>query len=201
MSEGAIIGKIIISKILEMHLKKYLFFIEKTINEFQEPFFSSSEADSGKLILARITIKGKTPRFTISDKRLKVVYPIPNIADDKMICSLKWINTRNAFSLHILKGLLDYQKKFWLSGKETDLKPLALKQFLSLYPMPYLDPSRLSRLISNLLVIHPGNQVITLKNLFLSKKNTMPALSGKWLIIMKMPLKTGIFNASWNKKE
>jgi len=83
---------------------------------------------------------------------------------------LKWVNTRNAFSFHILKSLLHYQKKYWLSGKKVDLKPLTLKQFLSLYPHQYLDQTRLSRLIPNLLVISLQNQVINLRTLFISKK-------------------------------
>ncbi len=108
--------------------------------------------------------------FEISDKRLENIYSTENCTEDKIICSLKWINTRNQFSLHILKNLLHYQSKYWLSGKETDLRPLTLKQFLSLYPLQYLDQTRLSRLISNLSVISPQDQVVNLKRLFISKK-------------------------------
>ena len=132
-------------------------------------------------------------RFEVSDDRLVNIYSTENCtpldslpraivniqrgkhltgySENKIICSLKWINTRNKFSLHILNSLLDYQSKYWFSGKEADLKPLSLKQFLSLYPLQYLDQTRLSRLISNLSVINPQNQLINLRSLFISKKN------------------------------
>ncbi len=115
-------------------------------------------------------IKDGTLCFKVSDKRLENIYSTQNCTENKIICSLKWINTRNKFSLHILKSLFRYQSKYWFSGKETDLKPLTLKQFLSLYPLKYLDQTRLSRLISNLLVMNPQNRVINLKSLFISKK-------------------------------
>lgn len=123
-----------------------------------------------KLFYARIMIKNKTLCFEISDKRLQTIYSTENYTENKKICSLKWINTRNRFSLHILRSLVDYQGKYWFSGKETDLKPLTFKRFLSLYPLQYLDQTRLSRLIPNLPVINPQNQLISLKSLFISEK-------------------------------
>jgi len=108
--------------------------------------------------------------FEVLDKRLAGVYSTHGLSENKAICSLKWINTRNAFSLHILRSLLDYQSKYWFSGKETDITPLTLRKSLSLYPMQYLEQTRLSRLISNLSVMNPQNQVINLKSLFISKK-------------------------------
>lgn len=115
-------------------------------------------------------IKNNIPYFEVSDKRLEEIYLTKDYMDDKMICSLRWINTRNEFSSHILKSLLHYQVRYWFSGEEKDLKPLALKQFLSLYPAKYLDESRLSRLIPNLGVYNPQNQFINLRSLFMSKK-------------------------------
>ena len=115
-------------------------------------------------------IKDRTLYFGVSDKRLEKIYSTENFTEDKTICSLKWINTRNVFSLHILKSLLDYQNKYWFSGKEIDLKPLSLEQFLSLYSLQYLDKSRLSRLIPRLSVMNHQNHVINLRSLFISKK-------------------------------
>lgn len=108
--------------------------------------------------------------FEVSDKRLASIYSTHRLSENKAICSLKWINTRNEFSLHILESLLQYQRKYFFSDKDIDLKPLTFKQFLSLYPMQYLEQTRLSRLISNLSVMNPQNQVINLKNLFISMK-------------------------------
>ena len=108
--------------------------------------------------------------FVVSDKRLAKRYATDNHTTDKVVCSLNWINTRNAFSLHILKSLLRYQRTYWFSGDEADLRPLTLKEFLSLYPLRYLDRSRLSRLVAQLLVVTPQDEIISLRNLFLSRK-------------------------------
>lgn len=163
------IAKIIFSKVLEMPLGKYLAYIEKTTNGFTKPF-STHEHIKKKLFYAKAMTKDGTLCFELSDKRLGTIYSIENCTKNKTICSLKWINTRNKFSLHILKSLLDYQRKYWFSDKKVDLKPLKLKQFLSLYPLQYLDQSRLSRLIANLSVMNPQNQTIGLRGLFISKK-------------------------------
>lgn len=170
------IGKIIFTKVLEIPPPKYLAYIEKTTKGLTEPivtheFVNSKNAVQKKLFYAKIMVKDGTLHFEIPDKRLKSIYSTQNCTEDKIICSLKWINTRNRFSLHILKSLLHYQSKYWSSGREADLKPLTLKQFLSLYPLQYLDQTRLSRLISNLLVMNPQSQLINIRNLFISKKS------------------------------
>jgi len=166
------IGKIIFSKVLEMPLVKYFSYIEKTTKEIPMPFLQGNEFVKKKLFYAKIRINPHKSglRFEISDERLVNIYSTENCTENKIICSLKWINTRNEFSLHILKSLLDYQSEYWFYGKETDLKPLTLKKFLSLYPLQYLDQTRFSRLITNLSVINPQNQLINLRSLFISKK-------------------------------
>ncbi len=174
-----------------MPLIKYLAFIEKTTNGLTKPF-STNESAKKKLPYAEIMIKDATLCFKVSDNRLVKAYPTQNCTplesipldsrhltaqehltgctDKKIICSLKWVNTRNKFSSHILKNLLHFQSKYWFSGKKSYLKLLSFKKFLSLYPFQYLDQTRLSRLISNLKVLNPQNQVINLKNLFISEK-------------------------------
>jgi len=113
----------------------------------------------------------------------------PVNTNNKTVCSLKWINTRNRFSLHILKSLIHYQSEFWFSGKERDLKPLTLKQFLLLYPLQFLDQSRLSRLISNLSVMSPHNQIIKLSDLFISKRKRNSLLIKEIITNNESPLK------------
>ncbi len=152
-----------------MRLARYLIYIEKTTKERPTPFLAH-EFIFKKLFYAKIRIKDDKLGLEVSDDRLVNFYSTENCTENKIICSLKWINTRNEFSFHILKSLLDYQRKYWFSGKDADLKPLTLKQFLSLYPMQYLDQTRLSRLISNLLVMNHQNQLINLRSLFISKK-------------------------------
>jgi len=164
------VGKIILSKVLEMPLKRYLAFIEKTMNGTSQPP-AACEPLKEKMVYAKTTMKDGVPYFMVSDLRLQKTFPVNQNTDEKTICSIKWINTRNKFSLHILRSLLHYQREYWISGKETDLKPLTCRRFLSFYPLENLDPSRLSRLVSTLLVITPQNQNISLRSLFISKKH------------------------------
>lgn len=163
------IGKTIFSKVLEMPLRKYLIYIQKSTRGLIKSF-STHEFSHKKIFYAKVMVRNNNLCFEVSDNRLENIYPTQNYTEDKIICSLNWINTRNRFSLHILKSLLDYQSEYWFSGKDTDLKSLTLKEFLSLYPLPHFDQSRLSRLISNLSVINPQNQLINLKCLFISTR-------------------------------
>jgi len=163
------LSKIIFSNVLEMPLRKYLATIEKTVNELSTPF-STHHNEEKELFYARVMIKDGTLCFKVSDKRLETIYSVDNCTDNKTVCSLKWINTRNRFSLHILKSLFDYQRKYWFSGKKRDIKPLTLRQFLFLYPLQYLEESRLSRLLQNLSVKSPQDQIFNLRSLFISKK-------------------------------
>ncbi|MCG2716150.1 MAG: hypothetical protein L6422_07675 [Candidatus Marinimicrobia bacterium] len=171
-------------------MEKYLTFIEKTIKQSSA---RRGGIDKKDLFYAEIKINSlhsemvgdkSALSYEFSDDRFTNIYPIyqgrqatgraepagPEQTDNKMICSLNWINTRNKFSRHILESLLDYQSKYWFSGKESDIKPLSFEKFLSLYPLQYLDSSRLSRLILNLSALNPQNRIINLKSLFRSKK-------------------------------
>jgi hypothetical protein len=165
------IGKIIFAKVLEMPLIKYLAYIEKTTNGLTISFSTHGFVEK-KLLYAKVVTKDGTLCFDVSDKRLETIYPTETHTENKIICSLKWTNTRNKFSLHILKSLLDYQHKYWFSGKEVHLSPLTIGRFLSLYPLQYLDQSRFSRLITNLSVMNPQNQLTNLRSLFISKKTS-----------------------------
>ncbi len=177
---------------------KYLNFIEKTIK--QRSFQNSRIEKRGLYfakIKINPTYSGKIGGklgliFKVPDDRLINIYStedffmlnsksyriediplgknLTELNKNKIVCSLNWINTRNKFSLHILESLLDFQRKYWLSGKEIDIKPLTFAKFLSLYPFQYLDKSRLSRLIKNLPVINPQNRLINLRSLFRSKR-------------------------------
>ena len=147
---------------------QYLAFIEKTINKTQNT--ASADEFRKTIYYAKIMIRDGNLQFEISDKLLANIYSTKGLFDNKTICSLKWLNTRNEFSAHILESLLHYQRKYWYSGRDADLKPLTLKQFLSLYPLQYLEQTRLSRLIMNLSVTNCQNQLINLKSLFISKK-------------------------------
>lgn len=170
-----------------MPLVKYLNFIKITTKQRSSRNFG---IDKNKIFYSKIRVNQTNSEniwdkpalsFEILDNRLINIYSTENCTlldsknltgcnEDKIVCSLNWINTRNKFSLHILERLLDYQSKYWFSGKEADIKPLTFEKFLSLYPFRYLDKSRLSRLITNLSVINPQNRLINLRSLFRSKR-------------------------------
>ncbi len=152
-----------------MTLGKYLIYIERVTHEAPKALHAQ-DIHTRRPVYGNITIQHGKLCFRVSDKRLLNIYSIHYITTDKIVCSLKWINTRNTFGLHIMKSLLHYQRRFWLTGKKVHMQPLTIKQFLSLYPLQYLDQSRLSRLAPKLFVLTPANEVINLKNLFLSPK-------------------------------
>lgn len=124
-----------------------------------------------KLTYARIIQNNGKLTFTIPDSRLGNNIPIVNKeTHNNGIVALKWINTRNTFSKHVLRCLLHYQSEYWYTGKDADLKPFTLKQFLLLYPLEHLDQSRLSRLLPTLIVETPQGKIISLRELLPTKK-------------------------------
>lgn len=164
---GSTIAKITLAKILAMPIGKYIRFIERKTNE------SSSQKGTNRhnkrlTVYAKVVQKNNRLELEITDKRLVRRYSIRATTGKAVV--LKMINTRNALMEHVVRGLLDCQREFWKSGKESDIKPLTFKQFLSRFPHSYLDESRLSRLISNLtLQAHHGKTVI-IRSLFISKR-------------------------------
>lgn len=183
MNSGKI-GKIVLSKVLGMPLEKYVAYIDKKTHQHihhiptqiqaalrEQGQQRSTLVSNKKVVYAKVCLRDGKLALTILDPRLKNIIPLEHSMNhDNGVVALKWINTRNEFSKHILRSLLDYQQVFWRSGREIDLKPLTLKQFLLLYPCNYLDQSRLSRLLSNLPVKAPHGEIICLRHLFLSNK-------------------------------
>lgn len=163
------IARIIFSRILQLSLEKYLSYIVKVAKGVNNNV-EAGKSTQTKLIYARVIRKGRELAFDIPDSLLANDFPTEGVVDDRTVIAYKWINTRNRFSIHILRSLLDYQRDFWFSSRESDLVPLTFKQFMSLYPHQYLDQSRLSRLAPNLFVKMPQQEVINLGHLFLSKK-------------------------------
>lgn len=163
------VGMIIFSKILQMPLGKYLTFIEMATNG-QGSAPPRQELAEKKIIYANLRVSDGAIIPEIPDERLWRRYSLDRNCDRKVMFALRWINTRNEFSYHILQALVTYQRDYWLSGKEVYLKPLTLKEFLRRFPHEHLDLSRLSRLVGNLWVRTPHNEVINLRNLFISAK-------------------------------
>ena len=160
------IGKIIFSRVLSMPMAKYREYIDSVCGTPAAPRRDDG-GQTGETVFARVKISSRNPATEIADNCFMEIFPVP--ADDpRTICSLRWINTRNRFSRHILRNLLRYQKRYWLTERETDLRPLSLKRFLTEYPLRYLDVSRLSRLLAVLRVETPKGGNMGLRSLFVS---------------------------------
>ncbi|MFA3781750.1 hypothetical protein ABRY23_01645 [Melioribacteraceae bacterium 4301-Me] len=176
------VGRIILSKVLSMSLEQYLKYIHDKTSKLKNtqhalrllPYTYKKEMKkrtSKRLIYAKVLVKKNNLTFRVTNPLLMKNIHLDNHAIlGNGIVALKWINTRNQLSKHILKSLLDYQKSFWLSGNEIDLKPLTLQEFLKMYPTQFLDKSRLSRLLPTLLVETPQGKVICLRRLLPSRK-------------------------------
>jgi hypothetical protein len=159
---GSTIAKITLSKILKMTLVKYVTFIERKIN--------GAKDHKGKRVsfYAKVIPINGDLKLEIADERLLKRYPINATNNNEVV--VKMINTRNEFSKHIVRGILTIQRKFWETGEELDIKPLTSKQFLSLFPFPKLDESRLSRLVSVLPLQTQGGRIVNLRRLFSSSR-------------------------------
>ncbi|MEK7674737.1 MAG: hypothetical protein AAB676_02745 [Verrucomicrobiota bacterium] len=179
MNKGQV-ARIILAKVLSLPLRKYLAFLEDMTQEPKTPCPAADLAER-KQAYAEVVVEDGAPGFRVCDPRLLKIYPVPESSDDKRACSLNWINTRNRFSAHIAHKLLQCQRDYWLSGREADLRPLGLQQFLALYPLDHLDASRLSRLLARLWVLTPRHELICLRRLFPSRKR-VAALRIKELI-------------------
>ena len=160
------IGHIIFSRVLSMPMAKYREYIASACGAPTAPRRDDG-GQTGETVFARVKISGRNPEAEIADNCFKEIFPV-TAADPRTICSLRWINTRNQFSRHILRNLLRYQKRYWLTERETDLRPLSLKRFLTEYPFRYLDVSRLSRLLAVLRVETPKGGSMGLRSLFVS---------------------------------
>ena len=164
---GTTIAKITLAKILSMSVEKYVAFIERKTNEssYQKETLPHNRRVT---VYARVVPKDDRFGLEIEDERLMLRYPISAITDKDI--GLKMIITRNAFTEHVVRELLPCQREFWKTGKESDIKPLTFKQFLSRFPHSGLDESRLSRLASNLRLQTPQGKIVSIRSLFISKK-------------------------------
>ena len=160
---------IIFSKVLSMPMTKYREYIASVCGAPADTRRYDG-GQTGETVFARVKIFGRNPTAEIAAPCFAEKYPVPANSDLKTICSLRWINTRNRFSRHILQRLLRNQKWYWLTERETDLRPLSLSRFLAKNPLRYLDVSRLSRLLAVLRVETPKGGNISLRSLFVSAR-------------------------------
>lgn len=161
--DGSTIAKITLARILEMPLEKYIRFMEKKTNGWH-PQGGDSHRDMHLPVYGRVVVEDGRLEFQSADERLVRQYP-----DDGTVVP-KLINTRNELSLHVVRGLLEVQRAFWETGRESDIKPLTMKQFSALFPHRFLDPSRLSRLVSTLSLQTHNKEIVKLRKLFASRR-------------------------------
>ena len=97
-----------------------------------------------------------------------------------LLNKLRRINTRNVIVHKILKGIVEYQKDYFTSNNESDLKPLTrveLARFISdfkdgKHDLDFmLDTSRISRAIRGLSLIAPSGEELPLWLLFPSRRD------------------------------
>lgn len=161
--DGSTIAKITLARILEMPLEKYIRFMEKKTNGWH-PQGGDNHRDMHPPVYGRVVVEDGRLEFQSADERLVRQYP-----DDGTVVP-KLINTRNELSLHVVRGLLEVQRAFWETGRESDIKPLTMKQFSALFPHRFLDPSRLSRLVSTLSLQTHNKEIVNLRKLFASRR-------------------------------
>ena len=170
---GSTIAKITLAKILAMPVGKYIRFMERKTNEFSCQK-GTDHHNKRVTVYARVVLKDGRPGLEIEDERLLRQYPIRATTGKAVV--LKMINTRNALTEHVVRGLLDSQREFWMTGKESEIKPFTFKQFLSRFPHRGLDESRLSRLVSNLTLQAHHGKTVSVRSLFISKRRSFANL-------------------------
>lgn len=170
---GSTIAKITLAKILKMPVGKYVAFIERKTNgsSYQK---GTNHHNKRLTVYAKVVPKNGRLGLEIEDKRLLQRYPIRATTGKAVV--RKMINTRNALTKHVVRGLLDCQQEFWKTGKESDIKPLTFKHFLSRFPHSGLEESRLSRLVSNLTLQAHDGKTVSVRSLFISKKRSFANL-------------------------
>ncbi|MEZ4800524.1 MAG: RNA polymerase factor sigma-54 [Flavobacteriales bacterium] len=130
----------------------------RTIQHITPDFLLSVENDDLKLTLN----SRNAPELKISREYKEMLhhYSKTKVADSKdkeamlfvkqKIDSAKWfidaINQRNQTLLFCMQAIVDYQKEFFLSGDETKLKPMILKDIADLVEM---DISTISRVANS----------------------------------------------------
>ncbi|RMH57164.1 MAG: hypothetical protein D6679_07185 [Candidatus Hydrogenedentota bacterium] len=179
----SLVPRIILSRLLELPIQRYLRFIEKTVSNspVSESFFrgdlvrkgdisGGKDLFSSKEVYGRVVVLDDHLSLFTTRPFLEYEFPVELDWSPGLAASFRWINTRNRLSRHIVLALLKYQRKFWTTEDETDLRPLTQQQFLALYPAPFLDASRLSRLIRVLPLLTPRGNIIPARRLFVSRR-------------------------------
>ena len=166
----------ILSNVLEMNINKYLNYVDRFITmTANAPFYRICHIDE-RILTKRL--KGITGIVVKEDDEFRFHVPRyvklhfellhePN--NIKWKHQMNWIGTRNLFLHHVMTHLLALQRNFWESQDYRTMVTVSLKEFLEEYPFPYLDISRLSRLLNNTRISSNGTEYF-LRQFFWSRK-------------------------------
>ncbi len=170
------IGHLIFANVLEMNIGKYIDYVERFLAmTLQAPFYEVCHVDN-KILPERmdeftgvVVAEGDDFHF-YSPRHIKLNFQLLHEpADEKWKHYMNWIRTKNLFLNHVISKVLTLQRVFWKTRDLKTLVPMSLSKFLELHPFPYLDISRLSRLINNTLISFNGTRYL-LRDLFPSSK-------------------------------
>lgn len=157
------------AKVLALPMKRYRRFIAG-VGGAAVAATAARVAEARGADYARVVIVNNQPVATVVDPAYEKLFCVEGLTKVRAVCSRRWINTRNRLSRHILDGLLHCQKRYWLSGREIDLRPLTQARFLVRHPARFLDAARLSRLLAVLTVVSPQGTTLPLRRLFISNR-------------------------------
>jgi hypothetical protein len=124
--------------------------------------------------------------YQINDEKLASYLNNPKLLEEerknisRLLNKLRRINTRNLIILRILKGIVEYQREYFASYNELNLKPLARAGLARLISDSKdgsrsldfaIDASRISRAIRDLSLLTPKGEEVPLRFLFASRKD------------------------------
>lgn len=171
-----VVGRMIFANVLEMKIDKYLNYVDKFIDVTSTaPFYGISHIDE-RILTKRP--KGVTGVVVKEDDEFRFCAPeyikldfelLWEPGDIKWKHCMNWINTKNSFLHHVMANMFLLQRDFWQTQDRKTLVPVSQKEFLEKYPFPYLDVSRLSRLLSNTCVSFNGAKYL-LRDIFWNRR-------------------------------
>jgi len=164
------------ANVLEMSIDKYLNYVDRFINiTSKAPFYEIHHIDDR---ISNNMAKGTTGAVVrekgdfqfYSSEYIKMDFELlEEPSDIKWKHSMNWIKTKNRFIHHIVANLLELQRDFFETHERKTMIPISLKEFLEECQLPFLDISRLSRLVNNTFISF-NNSKYLLKELLWNKR-------------------------------
>ena len=151
-----IIGRLIFAKVLEMDIGGYLNYVKSFIaGTSKDPFYRVHHIDNRILFTTPsgatgIIVEEENEFRFYSPEYVKLNFHLTEEPKDvRWKHCMNWIRTKNLFLHHVVNKVMSIQKNFWHTQELKALVSISLKEFLEEHPFPYLDISRLSRLLNN----------------------------------------------------